>query len=380
MIRTMTRGLVQAGLDVHVATTDDNGPDHLQVILGAEVEEEGVSYWYFPRQIRFYTFSWPLTCWLAEHVREYDVVHIHALFSYAAVPAAYYARRYKIPYIVRPLGVLNRWGMQNRHSWLKKVSFPFIEQQIIRGASVMHYTSEQECLEAAEIGVRQRHVIIPNATDIPRNVEHIPTGTFRAMHPELADRLIILFLSRVDPKKGLDLLLPAFAKVYAKFARAVLVIAGDGEHEFQLQLQREAARLGITAQIYWTGFLDGETKWAALRDADLYVLPSYSENFGISVVEAMACKVPVVVSNQVAIHREISAARAGIALPCKVEDIAMAILQLLSDHQRRMNMGIEGRKMVEKYFMPVSVLTALRKLYNEIAEYPIQVREVYRDS
>src|SRR5438445_624243 len=110
MLHTMARGLSQAGVTVDVATTDDNGPERLNVETAQPLEEDRVTYRYFPRQTRFYTFSWPLTRWLAKHVCDYDVVHIHALFSYAAVPAAYWASRYTVPYVVRPLGVLNRWG------------------------------------------------------------------------------------------------------------------------------------------------------------------------------------------------------------------------------------------------------------------------------
>ena len=111
MMRTLARALSQAGMDVHVATTDDNGADRLNVPLGEPQHEDGATFWYFPRQTNFYTFSWPLTRWLARHVREFDLVHIHALFSYAALPAAVLARWAGVPYIVRPLGTLNRWGI-----------------------------------------------------------------------------------------------------------------------------------------------------------------------------------------------------------------------------------------------------------------------------
>jgi len=146
MIRTLTRELVKAGITVDVATTDDNGPTRLDVVLEHPVIDEGVTYRYFRRQTRFYSFSWPLTRWLNEHVVDYDLVHIHALFSYPSISAAFWAQRYRIPYIVRPLGVLTRWGMRNRRPWLKRGSFKFIESRILSGAAAVHYTSEQEIL------------------------------------------------------------------------------------------------------------------------------------------------------------------------------------------------------------------------------------------
>lgn len=168
-MRAVARGLAQAGLEVHVATTDDDHRGRLEVPHNVPVVEEGVTYWYFPRQTRFYTFSWPLAQWLARHVQDYDLVHIHALFSYATLPAAFWAARRAVPYVIRPLGTLNRWGIRNRHPWLKKLSFHLIERRILARAAAIHYTSEQEQLEAVELGVMQRSVVIPNAVDIIRD-------------------------------------------------------------------------------------------------------------------------------------------------------------------------------------------------------------------
>jgi glycosyltransferase involved in cell wall biosynthesis len=367
-VRAVARSLVQAGIEVHVATTDDNGNGRLEVPQSVPVKEEGISYWYFPRQTHFYTFSWPLTRWLEEHVREYDLVHIHALFSYAAIPAAYWAARCKIPYIVRPLGVLNRWGMENRHPWLKTISFKLIERRILAGAAAVHFTSDQECLEAAELGISQNSVVIPNAVEIPEDANHFARGRFRSRHPGLADRLIILFLSRLDPKKGLDILLPAFGQVRVRHPRAALVVAGNGEPALTAHLQQEAVRLRIGSDIFWAGFLSGAEKWAALADADIFVLPSYSENFGVAVVEAMACGLPVIVSDQVGIHREIAAAQAGLAVPCRVTALTEALTQLVADTEMRSRMGANGRHLARSEFSLEAVTDALIRLYTAICK------------
>lgn len=366
MLRAMARGLVQEGLTVDVATTDDNGPGRLDVLMRQPVLEDGVTYRYFPRQTRFYTFSLPLTRWLAEHVKDYDLVHVHGLFSYAAMPAAYWANRYGVPYIVRPFGVLNRWGMRNRRPWLKRVSFKLIESRILSGAAVVHYTSEQECSEATELGVPHRSVVIPNAIEIPTDIANSARGCFRKRHPELANRPIILFLSRLDQKKGLDLLLNAFAKIVRQHPSALLVIAGDGEPAFVEALKQQANTLGIASAVLWTGFLAGADKWAALRDADIFVLPSYSENFGIAVVEAMAFGVPVVVSDQVAIYREIREAKAGLATACDSRLLTNALNTLMVDDQLRTEMGNNGRRLTEAKFTPAVVWHDLLKVYRKI--------------
>ena len=366
MMRTTARGLVQAGVAVDVATTDDNDAERLQVAHSTAITEEGVTYWYFPRQTRFYTFSWPLTRWLARNVKNYDLVHIHALFSYAAIPAAFWASYYQVPYIIRPLGVLSVLGMHKRRPWLKKLSYELIEKNIIRGAALIHYTSEQERVEAAQLGIRHCSVIIPNSVEIPNQSLKSARSYLRARHPQLADRLIILFLSRLDPKKGLDILLPAFAEVRAKHPKAILVIAGSGKPSYVSILQQHADRIGIASDVVWTGFLTGDEKWSALAESDIFVLPSYSENFGLAVAEAMACGLPVVVSDQVAIHREITDARAGLVVPCQVKELTEALLKLLQDPGLRSTMGGNGRRLTLTQFAPESTMHSLLNLYGQL--------------
>ncbi|MGA2590646.1 MAG: glycosyltransferase [Bryobacteraceae bacterium] len=357
LMRTLARALSQAGMEVHVATTDDNGPDRLRVPHGVPQQEDGATFWYFARQTRFYTFSWPLTRWLARHVREFDLVHIHALFSYAALPAALAAHRAGVPYIVRPLGTLNRWGIENRRPWLKKLSFRVLESRILASAAGIHYTSEQELVEAGELGVSANPLIIPNAVELPA----------REARPRRHDRKVILFLSRFDRKKGLDLLFEAFSRVRNECPDAVLVLAGTGDPEWVASLKINAERLGIASDVIWAGFLTGEDKWAALSGADVFVLPSYSENFGIALVEALACGCPVVLSDQVGIHREISRAEAGLVTPCRVEELSRALLNVLNDAALRRRMSENGVRLARQQFSLEAVSRQLAAAYAAVA-------------
>jgi glycosyltransferase involved in cell wall biosynthesis len=359
LMRTLARALSQAGMEVHVATTDDNGPGRLRVPLGVPQPEDGATFWYFPRQTRFYTFSWPLTRWLARHVREFDLVHIHALFSYAALPAALLAHRARVPYIVRPLGTLNRWGIRNRRPWLKKLSFRLLESRILASAAGIHYTSEQELVEAGELGVSGKALMIPNAVDLPSG----PSGETRASRTLPQGRQVILFLSRFDRKKGIDLLFEAFARVRQQCPNALLVLAGSGDREWVARLRQDAARLDIAGHVVWAGFLSGDDKWAALRAADVFVLPSYSENFGIAVLEALACGCPVVLSDQVGIHREIAHAGAGIVTPCRVDELAAALLEVLGDANLRARLCQNGLRLAQQQFSLEAVGRQLTAAY-----------------
>jgi glycosyltransferase involved in cell wall biosynthesis len=195
----------------------------------------------------------------------------------------------------------------------------------------------------------------------------VPSGRFRAAHPELADRPIVLFLSRFDRKKGLELLLPAFAEIRRQFANAALVLAGSGDDVLLAELREQARNLGIADNIVWTGFLQGDAKRAAFADADVFVLPSWSENFGIAVVEAMAAGCPVVVTDQVAIHGDISRAGAGYVVPCQPAAIAAAIARVLGDASARAVMGSKGRCLTQTQYSLGAVTGKLVAAYRQIA-------------
>lgn len=360
MVRSLATSLCQAGIETHIATTDDNGPETLDVPCGVPVMQDGVTYWYFRRQTRFYTFSWPLSTWLASHIPEFDLVHIHSLFSYATLPAAYWARRNGVPYIIRPLGTLNDWGMKHRRPWLKNLSFRMLESRILKHAALIHYTSEQERWEARKLQGTAAFEIIPNA--LPTDSQACAPAQFRDHYPQLKGRRIILFLSRLDEKKGLELLLEAFATVRRRRPDVALVVAGNGTPEFVNHLKAHAD----CEDVLWTGFLAGAEKWAAFAEADLFVLPSRSENFGIAVLEAMAAGLPVVVSDQVAIHREIAEASAGLVVPCDSTQLADAMIRVLDNRDLGLTMGVNGKRLAGKEYSTEAVTRKLVCIYNGI--------------
>ena len=289
------------------------------------------------------------------------MIHIHALFSYASIAAAWCAKRARVPYIVRPLGTLNQWGMNHRRPWLKKLSFSLIESRILSNAAGVHYTSEQEANEAGQLGVSHAPLLVPNPVDLP--TPFAPRGAFRALFPVLSGKTIILFLSRLDAKKGIDLLLPAFARIRKNHPGVALVLAGSGDPVLIEKLRVQAQQLGLHDEVLWTGFLEGQQN--ALADADIFVLPSYSENFGVAVVEAMGAGLPSVVSDQVGIHGQISLAGAGIVVECAVEQIESALARLIEDAGMRARMGENARHFAQQ-FAPPQVALQLTKVYTTV--------------
>jgi len=364
-VRTMAEGLASQGIAVDVVTTDDNGPQRLAVPLGKPILHNGVNYWHFRRHIKFYTISWSLFKWLLLNLRKYDVVHIHGLFSFAATAGALCAAYYDVPYVVRPLGVLNAWGIRNRRPFLKKLSLNLIERRIISRAAAVQFTSEQEKCEAEIVGGCAQGVVIPipvAAFKVDRNSKD---ELIRLKYPELAGKTILLFLSRLDPIKGLNLLFDGLAKIRLAQPNVALLVAGTGEESFVTRLRKQTERLGIQEHVIWTGFIEGHDKHDALAVADMFILPSYSENFGMAVVEAMASGLPVVVSDRVGIHREIEEAEAGVVVRCDSDSISRAVINLLENHEERTQKARNALLLAERFSSP-AVCRALVGLYNNL--------------
>jgi glycosyltransferase involved in cell wall biosynthesis len=215
---------------------------------------------------------------------------------------------------------------------LKKWSYRLIESRILKGAAAIQYTCEQEADEARDLGVPDTGIVVPNPVDLCG----VPlAGPPTAQHPAPT----LLFLSRLDPKKGLELLLAAFARVRGPYPDTILVIAGEGPTAFVDGLKQQSRQLGVESSVVWAGFLQGEAKSRALAQADMFVLPSHSENFGVAVVEAMGAGLPVVISDQVGIHREVATASAGLVAECTVDSLEAALLQMLGDPALRAGMA-----------------------------------------
>src|ERR1035437_3462857 len=359
-------GLAGWGIEVTVATTDDDGVGRLRRLNFQPSVKGGVTYRYFPRQIHSYTVSLPLGRWLWKHLPEYDLVHCHAIFSFPSDAGAWLAAKRHVPYVLQPHGILNRWGMEVRRPLLKRLVYQLFVRQLLEKAAAIHYTSTQEKAEAENLGFQSRgSAVIPNPVETEVDPDRF-RGRFRSLHPEFADKGLVLFLSRLDEKKGLDLLVPAFAKVVAARPETILVIAGSGSPAFEASVRNLVREFGIVDHVYWAGFLSSDFKAAAFCDADVFVLPSYSENFGVAPVEAMAFGIPVVVSDQVGICGDILEAGAGEVVHCDAGEIAAAVRRLMSAPLLRAEMGTRGTALARGRFSRQAVIQQVVRLYRSI--------------
>lgn len=369
-IRAIAGALAAQDVQVVVATTDDDGAGgHAPVRLGEMIDHDRMQVIFFRRDFLPYKVSFGGARWLQEHVKDFDVVHIHALFSHLSVASARACRRAGVPYVVRPLGVLNRWGVENRRALAKGCSLRFVERPILAHAAALHFTSTQEAQEArrAVPGLAWREAIIPLPVTAPDGGD---AGRFRQTFGIGADRRIVLFLSRVDPKKGIEVLIEAFAAVHQAIPHAVLAIAGSGNANYVAALRASADARGIAGHLLWTGHLDAMAKADALAAASVFVLPSASENFGIAAAEALAAGVPCVLSEGVAISQSAAAAEAALVVKPVASDVAAAIKRFLLNPDEARDLADRGSRMARCEFSPEVIGEKLVALYRMVTDTP----------
>ncbi len=316
----MCRALRTAGASTLLAATDADGASRLPVAVGTRTEYDGVPAIFFPR-IASESYKWSpgLAAWLRRHVTEFDVVHVHAVFSHASVASGRACEAAGVPYIVRPLGTIDPWSL-SRHRIRKQVLLRCGVRRLLEGAEVIHYTSEGE-RQGAEAGWSwlPRGIVVPLAVDeaffSAGTVVADPRGPY------------VLALSRLDPKKGVDLLIEAFhmaaTAVHDRGWR--LVVAGTGDDAYEARLRALAHEGPARDRIEFRGWVADDERIALVQGAELPAAPSQQENFGIAIVEALASAVPVLVTPGVNLADEIERAGAGWRVPRTVEAVDQAL-------------------------------------------------------
>ncbi len=358
----MERVLAESGVRVVTVTTDDDGRDrHLAVATCREIEANGVTRMYFPKQIEPYKASLPMLHWLRQHVRQFDLVHVHALFSFAPVTGAWIARQAGVPYVIRPLGVLNRYGMVHRRSSLKLLSLRLLEGRLLRNAAAVHFTSEQERTEAGTLGITMRSHILPLGVE---PVETASASFFMDAHPGLGRRRL-LYLSRVDPKKNIETLLQAVALVRRTMPDISLIMCGDGDSAYMARLKSQTTELGLDECVRWVGHVDGAMKASAFAAAEIFVLPSFSENFGIAAVEALSAGLPCILGHGVAVSTRVAEAGAGVAVEPTVDAVANAITEMLADPERLALTGQRARALSASEYSVAAMGRGLLAMYSQ---------------
>jgi glycosyltransferase involved in cell wall biosynthesis len=252
---------------------------------------------------------------------------------------------------------LDQWSLGQK-SWKKIPYLWLIERTHLAHAAAIHATSESEAEAIRALGYGDKVRVIPLGVPLPGEMEQ------HKAESNAPTRL--LFLSRLHPKKGLPLLLDAMAQARAMGSRVELVIAGDGPQAYLYELEARVQALGLGAVVRFAGQVDGDAKRRLFADADIFVLPSKQENFGIAVAEALAAGLPVIVSDQVAIADDVTRARAGRVVPLSRDALATAIMELSADGAERSAMGRRGASLARNRYSWAETARALLALYAEL--------------
>lgn len=302
-----------------------------------------------------YRYNPRLLPWLHAHARDYDAIVVNGLWQYHSLAAWRALSRMGVPYFVFTHGMLDPWfkrsyPLKHLKKWLY---WPWAEYRLLRDAQAVLFTSEDERLLARQSFwlYRAREAVVSYGTKAPPDNAAYLRDKFLAANPGLLGKRVLLFLSRIQEKKGCDLLIEAFAKVAALDPALHLLMAGPDQSGWVATLQAQARERGVADRISWPGMLQGELKWGAFYSAEAFVLPSHQENFGIAVAEAMGCGLPVLISDKVNIWREIQADGAGLVNPDTAHGTLQTLQQWLSlGAQEQRAMGLQARRSFEQRF------------------------------
>lgn len=302
-----------------------------------------------------YGWSWRYVRWLKANLHQFDVVVLNGLWNFTSMGFILAKGRRRVPYVVFTHGMLDPWFRRTyplKHL-AKQLFWWLADGRAMNGADAVLFTSEEERQQAEKAfwPYRPRELVVPYGSGRPVASSPQTEAAFAAVTPRLNGRPYLLFLSRIHRKKGVDLLIEAFAKIASRRPELDLVIAGPDQESLRSALETRAATLGIAQRLHWPGMLQGEAKWGAYHGCEAFVLPSHQENFGIVVAEALSCGKPVLISDKVNIWREIAAAGAGFVAPDTVEGTSANLEALLAlDGRTRDEMGKRARQCFDEHF------------------------------
>lgn len=322
-------------------TTNVDGPVTLDVPVGMPVDVDGVKVRYFEARQRRVYWSPQMRNALRDSVQGFDIAHSHAVYLWPGVATAHAARAAQVPFMISPRGMLVPELIARKSRVAKTLWLKFVERRAFAGAAAIHFTSQLEWDEAKRVGMP-----LPSPFVVPNGIDLNP-------RPEVPrEARTLLFLGRVSWKKGLDRVIEALPALNAR-----LIIAGNDEEGLTPKLRAQAARAG--ADVEYVGPVYGRAKDELLARATLFVLLSMSENFGNTVLEALAMETPVVLSREVGLAGEVASANAGVI---GLDEVAA----LLDDPQRRAVMGRNGRALVESRFPWARVAEEMEEAYCSI--------------
>lgn len=371
-VHYLNKELVKRGINVTVYTTNIGLRSRVPVNRVSEIDDVKVLYFNFSQALEFlgetgWQFSWQMTRALSKNIKYFDIIYLPAVWNYPTIATAFCAKKYRKPYVISPRGALYPYTLSKK-AWKKRLYYKIIIKKVLLEAAAIHYTTEDEAEKCHSfLGLTNKnYFVVPNGIDLSDFSKLPDRKVLREHYPMLKHKKVLLFLGRITWKKGLDLLIKAYSRLSKKRDDVHLLIAGPDEGGYKKKVIGLLKDAGVLERVTFTGMLLGERKLAAYVGSDLFVLPSYSENFGMAVVEAMACGLPVVISDQVGIYKEVEKAKAGIVIKPNSDSLYAALIELLNNEEKARQMGTRGRQLVEEIFSIEKVADKMIKAFREI--------------
>jgi glycosyltransferase involved in cell wall biosynthesis len=364
VVTEIASSLAQLGVSVDVITTTADDTGSLNVSTDSWIAQAGYRIRYFSTWHRKdFIVSPALLFWLRTHIKAYDLVHTHTLFSPLITFTHSICRLAKIPYIVTPHGMLEPWALSYK-AWKKRAYYRAFEQSALKGAIAIQALTNSEANHVCSLG-NYPTVTIPNGIhQADFSLFHSPENFYQKF-PETRSKTLILFLGRIDPKKGLDLLAPAFAKAQFCFPNVHLIVAGPDSINFMPTAQSYFAQAGCLHAVTFTGMLTGSLKAAALSAANLYVAPSYSEGFSLSVLEGMAAGLPCIITHGCNFP-EAATAEAAHVVETNSRAIENALLQCLQNTTAAKALGGKAKNFVLQNYTWLQSAKKLNQIYERV--------------
>lgn len=385
-VHSLNRTLVKKGIDVTVYTTY-TGLDG-KVLVNQEVNVDGVRVVYFDfiKKLEFlgktgWQFSLSMTRALRDNLNTFDMVYINGIWNYTTAAAAFYCRKYKRPYVLAPRGTLYEYTMR-KYSWKKWPYYTFIAKRDIRGASAIHFLTAYEKSRChSSIKLSKNSIVIPNGIDLSEFEDLSTEGSLEERYPFLKHKKVILFLGRIHWIKGLDVLIKAMQIVIEKRKDVHLLVVGSGEVGYRNKIKKLTKDSGLDyidyesgesssesgVHVTFTGMLTGKEKLMAYAESDIFVLPSYSEGLSMAALEAMFCRLPVVISHQCNMP-EVEREKAGVIVEIEPGPLHEALIDLIDNGNKAEEMGKRGQTLVAESFAIESVADIMTRAFSEVID------------
>jgi glycosyltransferase involved in cell wall biosynthesis len=396
----LNRALAKKGIEITVYTTNVGLEGRVPVNQETDLEGVKVTYFSFTKLFEFMgTLGWQFSRRMAQALKNnlpaFDAVFIVDVWSYPAAGASYYSRMYKKPYILIPSGMLYPDTFFKK-IWKKWPYYHLVVKRDLKHATLIQYTSDEEEKKTHPLlGLKGRAAVIPNGINLQEFSDLPGREVLLNSYPYLKDKKIILFLGRLHWIKGLDILLKAYTMVARQSPDVHLLIAGNDESGYGLKVKKWVKQAGMKyvdrplsasaqhpaladrpvrasaqyphdASVTFTGILDDREKLVAYAGSDIFVLPSYSENFGMAAIEAMACGIPTIISNKVGIYKEVEQNKAGVVVNTNASDLYQAIKILLESHDLREKIKLNAGRLVKENYDIDKVAEKMIRIYREL--------------